>query len=237
MRIPLPPAPGTSEHPCLALANSIVTLPGGQLVDELTSPEDATAWLVARELAPEEVGLLEYCQLKLTRVRGHLRPLLESHTDGIAPDPASLDAINRALTAVPSAAPLSYHPGEGLSRVPNHPVTQLVDHAMATITEDAASLLTGPDAQRIARCASKPCDRFLLRTHSRRQWCSERCGARQRANRAYARKHDKTQLDDHSGFQVPPDRPDCPSRGPAWAVWGMNGQAAGTAFRHAVQAA
>lgn len=192
MKVPLPPAPGTREHPSLALANSIVTLPGGQLADELNNPENATEWLVAHELAPEGTGLLEYCQLKLTDVRGHLRQLLESHTDGIAPDPASLDAINRALTAVPSAAPLNYDPDEGLSRVPNHPLTQLVDHAMATITEDAASLLTGPDAYRIAQCASQPCNRFLLRTHSRRQWCSERCGARQRANRAYARKQDKT---------------------------------------------
>jgi predicted RNA-binding Zn ribbon-like protein len=204
MNVPLPPAPGTGEHPCLALANSIVTLPGGQRVDDLDSPENATAWLVAHELAPEGTGLLDYCQLKLTNVRGHLRQLLESHTAGCAPDPASLEAINRALTAVPSAAPLSYHTDEGLSRVANHPLTQLVDHAMASITEDAASLLTGPDAHRIAQCASKPCDRFLLRTHSRRQWCSERCGARQRASRAYARKHDKTQLDDHSGFQVTP---------------------------------
>jgi predicted RNA-binding Zn ribbon-like protein len=191
MKVPLPPAPGTSEHPSLALANSIVTLPGGQLVDELSSPDYSTAWLVAQELAPKGTGLLEYCQLKLTNVRGHLRRLLESHTEGIAPDPASLDAINRALTAVPNAAALSYHPEEGLSRVPSHPLTQLVDHAMASIAEDAASLLTGPDAHRLAQCASKPCDRFLLRTHSRRQWCSERCGARQRANRAYARKQDK----------------------------------------------
>ena len=192
MKVPLPPAPGTSEHPCLALANSIVTLPGRQWVDELDSPENATAWLMAQHLAPEGAGLLEYCQQKLTNVRGHIRQLLESHTEGIAPDPASLDAVNRALTAVPSAAPLSYHPGKGLSRVPDHPVTQIVDHAIASITEDAASLLTGPDAHRLAQCASTPCDRFLLRTHSRRQWCSERCGARQRATRAYARKQDKT---------------------------------------------
>ncbi|WP_309107923.1 CGNR zinc finger domain-containing protein [Arthrobacter sp.] len=192
MKVPLPPAPGTSKHPCLALVNSIVTLPGEHQVDELSSPENATAWLVMHHLAPEGTGLLEYCQLQLTNLRGDLRGVLESHIEGVAPDPASLDGINRALTAVPSAAPLRYQPNDGLFRVPNHPVTQLVDHAMATITEDAASLLTGPVAHRIAQCASRPCDRFMIRTHSRRQWCSERCGARQRANRAYARKQDKS---------------------------------------------
>ena len=88
----------------------------------------------------------------------------------------------------PSAALLRYDAHEGLSRVASHPVMQLVDHAMAQIAEDAAALLTGPDAHLVARCASAPCDRFMVRTHARRQWCSRRCGARQRANRAYARK-------------------------------------------------
>lgn len=192
MTVPLPSAPGAAEHPCLALANSIVTLPGGQRMDELNSPEGATAWLVSHDLAPEGAGLLAYCQLQLTGLREHLRSALAAHTEGIAPNPGSLEGLNRALTAVPSAALLRYTSDEGLSRVPRHPITQLVDHAMAQIAEDAAALLTGPVAHRIARCASPPCDRFMIRTHARRQWCSERCGARQRANRAYTRKQDKT---------------------------------------------
>ncbi|MFC8522304.1 CGNR zinc finger domain-containing protein [Pseudarthrobacter sp. NPDC057230] len=52
------------------------------------------------------------------------------------------------------------------------------------------------------QCASNPCDRFLLRTHSRRQWCSERCGARQRASRAYVRKHDKTSSSDQTNCRA-----------------------------------
>lgn len=188
----MPPAPGTAEHPCLALANSIVTLPGEQRVDELNSPENATAWLVTHDLAPVGTGLLSYCQLQLTDLRENLRQVLESSSEGVAPAPGTLEGINRALTAVPSAALLKYDPDKALIRVANHPTTQLVNHAMAHIAEDAAALLTGEDAHRIARCASAPCDRFMVRTHARRQWCSERCGARQRANRAYARKTDKS---------------------------------------------
>lgn len=191
-KVPLPPAPGAAEHPCLALANSIVTLPGGQQVDELNTPENATAWLVLHDLAPVDTGLLAYCQLQLTDLRENLRRVLESRAEGVAPDARALSGINHALTAVPSAAVLHYDPDEGLLRVRSHPVTELVTHAMAHIAEDAAALLTGPDAPRIARCASAPCDRFMLRTHARRQWCSERCGARQRANRAYARKQDES---------------------------------------------
>ena len=190
-KVPLPPAPGTAEHLSLALANSIVTLPGGLRVDELNSPENATAWLIAQDLAPEGTGLLSYCQNRLAGLREQLREVLRSHTEGATPAPDALAGLNQALTAVPSAALLHYSPETGLSRVPSHPLTQIVDHAMAQIAEDAAGLLTGPDAQRIASCAATPCDRFMVRTHARRQWCCERCGARQRANRSYARKLDQ----------------------------------------------
>ena len=186
--VPLPPAPGTAEHLCLALANSIVTFPGGLRVDELEGPENATAWLVDHQLAPEGTGLLSYCQQQLAGLRAQLREVLLAHTEGTAPAPEALNGLNHALTAVPSAALLHYSPGTGLRRGHSHPVTQIVAHAMAQIAEDAAGLLTGPDAARIASCAAAPCDRFMIRTHARRQWCSERCGARQRANRSYARK-------------------------------------------------
>ncbi len=56
------------------------------------------------------------------------------------------------------------------------------------LAADAADLLTGPDAERLAACASPPCNRYLLRTHGRRHWCSVRCGDRARAARAYARR-------------------------------------------------
>ncbi|MEO6531430.1 MAG: CGNR zinc finger domain-containing protein [Specibacter sp.] len=190
--VPLPPAPGTAEHICLALANSIVTLPGGLLVDELKSPEDATTWLIGHQLAPEGTGLLLYCQLQLAGLREHLREVLRAHIEGTVPAPEALEGLNHALTAVPSAALLHYSPEVGLRRGHGHPLTQIVDHAMAQIAEDAAGLLTGPEAPRIAICAAAPCDRFMVRTHARRQWCSERCGARQRANRSYARKLEKS---------------------------------------------
>lgn len=183
--IPLPPAP---EHISLALADSAVTLPGGRTADELDSPAAATAWLVARGLVPESTALLEYCQSRLTGLRGELRALLEAQVEGVEPDPLLLERLNRTLLRVPSAHLLRYDREHGLHRAPGHPVTQLVEHAMAQIVEDAAALLTGADAAAVARCAAPPCDRFLLRTHARRHWCSTRCGDRVRAARAYERR-------------------------------------------------
>ncbi|WP_411733575.1 CGNR zinc finger domain-containing protein [Paeniglutamicibacter sp.] len=192
---PLPPAPGAGDHPSLALVNSATSLPGGHSVDELESPAEATDWLVGHRLVPEKTALLEYCQSQLMALRGDLRAVFTAHVDGAAPDPQALASVNRALVKVPSAPVLQYESTEGLRRVPRPPVTQLVEHAMAQIAEDASALLTGSQAGLIARCEAASCDRYFLRTHARRCWCSTRCGDRVRASRAYARKQDRAPVD------------------------------------------
>jgi len=186
---PLPSAPGEDEHPSLALINSVAELPGGRFIDELTTPETATAWLVHRDLAPAGAELETYCRDRLTRLRTDLRSVFSTRATGAALQPGALDGVNRALTSAPSALLLRHDPHRGFSRSNQHPVTQLVEHAMATIAEDAATLITGDLAALIARCEAAPCDRFYLRTHARRRWCSNRCGDRVRAARAYARRH------------------------------------------------
>ena len=62
---------------------------------------------------------------------------------------------------------------------------------MAQLADDAAALLTGPEAGLLVHCEASSCNRFLLRTHARRQWCSTRCGDRVRAARSYARRAER----------------------------------------------
>ena len=190
-RIPLPAAAGTAEHVSLALANSVVTLPGGHREDDLASPLEATAWLVSQGLVPRETALLAYCQNQLAVLREGVRALFAAHVEGDVPPQGALDRINGALAKVPSAPLLRHDRDARFYRASEHPVTQLVEHAMARIAEDAATLLTNGEAARLARCEATPCDRFFLRTHARRQWCSTRCGDRVRAARAYARKRNQ----------------------------------------------
>jgi predicted RNA-binding Zn ribbon-like protein len=181
-------APGAEEHPCLALVNSANGLPGGRRYDELGSPEAATAWLTARDLIASESVLQEHCRARLAALRADLRDLFTAHTTGDVPPTAAVHAVNRALTRAPGALLLRFDPAAGFSRCAEHPVTQVVEHVMAVIADDAASLLSGDQASMLASCEADSCERFFLRTHARRQWCSTRCGDRVRAARAYARK-------------------------------------------------
>ncbi|MFE9426583.1 CGNR zinc finger domain-containing protein [Kitasatospora sp. NPDC006697] len=184
---PLPPAPGAAQHVALAFANSRLTLPAGAL-DLLATPAAATRWLVDHGLAQEDAVLYEYCSGRLRELRSQLRALLSSRIDGEPAQPEALEAVNAALTTVPAAALLYWDEARGLHRALAHPSDRAAIHAMAAIAADAAELLTGEDADRLARCEAAPCTRYLVRTHAARHWCSTRCGDRVRAARAYARR-------------------------------------------------
>ncbi|MFI9723979.1 ABATE domain-containing protein [Streptomyces sp. NPDC052396] len=183
-----PPAPGAERYRALDFANTALDLPGGQHLDLLDSPGAAASWLIEHDLAPADTKLYAVCTDRLRALRDHLRALLRSRIDALpAPDDA-LRAVNDALTSAPAAALLRWDAIQGLHRVQAHPTDQIVSHALAVLAADAADLLTGPDAERLAACGSPPCRRYLLRTHARRHWCSVRCGDRARAARAYARR-------------------------------------------------
>ncbi|MEV6617102.1 ABATE domain-containing protein [Streptomyces sp. NPDC051051] len=184
----LPPAPGADRYRSLDFADTAATLPAGQSYDLLAAPESAMNWLATHDLTAPDVQLYEVCAERMRTLRGHVRALLAARVDGTAPPEESLRAVNEALTAVPTAPLLAWDGAQGLRRVQAHPTDQAVNHALATIAADAADLLTGPDADLLAACGSAPCDRFLVRTHGRRHWCSTRCGDRARAARAYARR-------------------------------------------------
>ncbi|MFF7188885.1 ABATE domain-containing protein [Streptomyces sp. NPDC008222] len=187
-RAALPPAPGADRHRSLDFADTAATLPAGQGYDLLAAPGSAMHWLATQDLATPDVQMYDVCAQWMRTLRDHVRALFAARVDGTMPPEESLRAVNEALTAVPTAPLLAWDGAQGLRRIHAHPTDQAVNHALATLAADAADLLTGSDADLLATCGSAPCDRFLLRTHGRRHWCSTRCGDRARAARAYARR-------------------------------------------------
>lgn len=185
--LPLPPSPGAEAHVSIALANSVIRT-GNDVQDALNSPESTTDWLIARGLVSDGSALQSYCQNRLVGLRHHLQAALSAYVSGEELAPSTLEEINSALVAAPHSPLLRFNPESGFFRELAHPTTELVEHAMSAIAEDLAALLTGDEAAQLARCEAEPCERFFLRTHGRRQWCSTRCGDRVRAARAYARK-------------------------------------------------
>ncbi|MCE6999233.1 ABATE domain-containing protein [Saccharothrix sp. S26] len=185
---PVPsPAPGAEDHLALDFVNSAVALPGGQFIDLLGTPESTNQWLFDRGLAPADAGVREMCVTQLRSLRENLRSLFAARVTGVPALPSALSAVNDALSKAPTAALLQWDEKTGPYRATPCPTNEILDRALATLAANGADLLTGPDAERLTRCDSAPCNRYLLR-HGRRQWCSTRCGDRARAARAYARR-------------------------------------------------
>lgn len=183
----LPPAPGAEQYLALDFVNSAIALPNGQFVDLLGTPEATNRWLADHGLAPADAGVQEMCATQLRSLREQFRALFGARTAGLPVLPAALAAVNDAMTKVSTTALLRWDEKDGPYREAACPPNQILDRALATLAENAADLLTGPDAEFLAVCESRPCNRYLLR-HGRRQWCSVRCGDRARAARAYARR-------------------------------------------------
>ncbi|WP_114854591.1 ABATE domain-containing protein [Brachybacterium sp. YJGR34] len=180
--------PGVQEHPSLALVDSEVRTGRGGARDELETPEALRAWLLERDLIDPGAELFEHCRGRIVRLRADLRELFAARATAHAPSVGAIEALNRALTSAPGTLLLHYEPATGFVRGADHPATQVIEHVMALMAEDAAALLSGEEGDLLALCGADGCERFYLRTHARRQWCSTRCGDRMRAARAYARR-------------------------------------------------
>lgn len=186
--IEVPPAPGAARFLALDFANSAVALTGGHVLDLLGTPGRASAWLTAHQLAPVDAMMLDHCAAQLRGMRQHFRTLIAARIDELPPPESAIRAVNDAMTRVPTVSLLWWDADRGLHREASHPTTQVLNYALAVLSADVAELLTSAQGDLLAACGATPCQRYLLRTHGRRQWCSVRCGDRVRAARAYARR-------------------------------------------------
>ena len=59
--------------------------------------------------------------------------------------------------------------------------------ALAELAHDSIDVLTGPEATKMRACQAPRCLLYFVRSHPRREWCSESCGNRARAARHYRR--------------------------------------------------
>lgn len=67
--------------------------------------------------------------------------------------------------------------------------------SLADLGHQAIGLLTGPGAVKLSACHAPGCVLYFVKSHPRREWCSEACGNRARAARHYRRTRLNTRAD------------------------------------------
>jgi predicted RNA-binding Zn ribbon-like protein len=165
--------------------------------DDLATTDDVRDWLVATEVSDRitSCGRRELQRARL--LRDALRRLAAFLTDDprqtaqspLADLDEAMNAVN-ALTAGTQPDRLTLRHGH-LTLADDTSASPTMT-ALAKVATDAVHLLAGPDAPQLRACQAPGCVLYFVKTHPRRQWCSDACGNRTRAARHYQRIRNPT---------------------------------------------
>lgn len=205
MNLPLPAAspgpvlPAPRDDLCLDFANTRFWRGSEPPTETLTTPQSLLDWLeTAIGADPRVVAALrqrwsddpETARQALEaalRLREAIYAVFASVSDGTAPTPDALAALNAALDEAPARIQLDNSTGRFAWRVP---ATSAIRALLAPLLWSAGDLLTGPRLGRVRRCANERC-RWVFLDDSKsanRRWCSmSACGNRAKAHRHYMR--------------------------------------------------
>jgi predicted RNA-binding Zn ribbon-like protein len=160
--------------------------------DDLTNQASLREWLAAvhdqdadtlDDPTPDELADARLLRDALRRLAAFCtddaRPAAQSPIDSVD---KALGAVNEALTHRPHAH-LALRDGRLHLDNPAHASPTRTD--LAELARDAMDLLTGPTAAKLRACHAPRCVLYFVKTHPRREWCSETCGNRARAARHY----------------------------------------------------
>lgn len=162
---------------------------GGEIVDLLDTPRALGAWLRAERPRLAWTGKATAADLRAVRaLRAVIDDLLRALREHARPAPATVNAINRALSRPRTGPRLTW------AHSRPHMTTSCSgtqrDRLLRMLVSDAVQLLTGPHAARVRECAHPDCRLQFLALHPRRRWCSGAlCGNRARVARHYLKQH------------------------------------------------
>lgn len=160
--------------------------------DDLATTADVRDWLIATEAWDRDATCSRQDLDRARLLRDGLRCLagfLTDDTRRAARSPlADLDEAIAAVNALAAdARPDLLTLSQGQLVLAGDTSTSPAATALAKVATEAVHLLTGPDAARLRACHAPGCVLYFLKTHPRREWCSEACGNRTRAARHYQR--------------------------------------------------
>jgi predicted RNA-binding Zn ribbon-like protein len=160
--------------------------------DDLESPLDVDAWLAAVGLADRPANTTVEEHRRARSLRDALRRLAAFRTHDDRPAAQSpikeLDEAIGVVNAMAAGLPpmrLGFS-GADLVRAEDGGAP-LTGRALASVAIEAIRLLTGPAANQLRACRAPGCVLYFVKSHPRREWCSEACGNRARVARHYRR--------------------------------------------------
>jgi len=189
----------TTAHPFLLLGEPLAldlvntrVHRDGTDVDLLDRPAALDQWLHAERARVDWTGRTGIRELEaICNLRHELDGLLRARLAHRRGPAVSVRALNHALTLPTSGARLAWD-SRGPHKAPPRSTARLTA-LLRQLATNALELLTGPDANRVHKCAHPDCILLFLARNPRRRWCSSAtCGNRARVARHYRRAQQTT---------------------------------------------
>ena len=97
-----------------------------------------------------------------------------------------VSTLNRMAAAAPAAPFMTIGPGREISSIQVHAGSPL-NVMLGRIAFSTIDLISGPRRDLLRVCEGHECSMLFVKDHSRRRWCSDGCGHRDRQARYYQR--------------------------------------------------
>ncbi|MDQ1581958.1 MAG: hypothetical protein QOF36_12 [Microbacteriaceae bacterium] len=169
------------EPLALDLANTIKLASDPQLELLADDARNMAFWSLERDRLPESAGTPSLSES--LALRSALHALLTSIRAGASPEAWALAHVNdvaqRARMTTELVAAES-----SVARRTRWQASDAADIALSAVAHSAIELLTGPNADRVRRCAAPNCSMMFVATNLKRRWCTPNgCGNRERVAR------------------------------------------------------
>jgi predicted RNA-binding Zn ribbon-like protein len=163
------------------LADTIKTLVEPPLDLIRDAERNAIFWQIEQHQLPDGAGAAD--PQRTRELRAAIRRLFDAKVDGGPFDPGALELVN-GLAATAVAHPELVTTGDTAVSQVRWTAETPGALALAVAARSAIEVLTGPNADRLRRCASPTCSMFFVALNAKRQWCTpEGCGNRERVAR------------------------------------------------------
>jgi predicted RNA-binding Zn ribbon-like protein len=165
----------------LANTEKLATNPPVELLPDDNANRSFWALQQHRIDVPRQLPTLD----QVRSLRSAIRSLVDSRLAGRPAEPWAVQSLNRYASAAPPSPQLTATWTTDLQSHAADGATTL----LGAVARSAIDVLTGPDADRLHRCAAEDCSMVFVATNAKRQWCTAAgCGNRQRVARHASRQ-------------------------------------------------
>ena len=157
----------------------------GVVVDLLDTPAALTAWLHSQAKRLSWTGSASTADWRAVRaLREAIAELFRARRERSRPATATVAKVSHALSATSARVRLVWTGRE--PRLAPLSTRSRRSVLLGELAADAVAVLTGPQAERLRKCANPDCILQFVARNPRRHWCSSAlCGNRARVARHY----------------------------------------------------